>query len=417
MNTKTNRSMANKNLRADISYLPLLLLFFCLTTLSNLEVEAQEIYRVSWTLQDSEGGLQQPFASALLDSLNFWLTRENPEAQTVRIDDKLRVTIVGLYDPLTNKITERVVSIQAGNIVVRDDPRQFIDSNVVDSLLRRNYFWKGEEIDPLDPERIPEYYRATPIETDLKVLPSYDEVFVKGEGKSEVSLDRSRYYLPNGLRVIAMLGFQELALPSFSYQRLRIGVEQGTFQVWYEVPIGLNLDKPLGGPNAAAHGAGMAFNHTFLGGNATFSNAHHPYGISADTGYMLTKSATLYGILPIAWITPLKGRLRLKAGAAVIEDTRLIRDSASSENFISDQSTLAPRLFLRGELRSLHPDGYPQREGSLQVFGETLSISWFERLGNQFGIRAGGTIRGLLSEPRSFESSATVWITPVIFLK
>ncbi|MGE3802162.1 MAG: hypothetical protein AB7H80_14185, partial [Candidatus Kapaibacterium sp.] len=62
--------MPKSNRTEQISVSALLLLFCSLLILSTSEGEAQQIYRVSWTLQDSEGGLQQPFASALLDSLN-----------------------------------------------------------------------------------------------------------------------------------------------------------------------------------------------------------------------------------------------------------------------------------------------------------------------------------------------------------
>ncbi len=390
----------------------LIVLSFCAAT---LPTRAQEIYRVSWTLQETDGRLQQKLAAELLDSLNFRLTRENPEAQTVRLDDRLRITVTGLYDPLTDRISERIVSIQAGHLVFREDPGEFLDSVVVDSLLRRNYFWTEEEIEPLDGNLIPEYYSTTRIADDRRLPPSYDDVFLKDRMESRLSLTDSRYYFPNGLRVIAGFGFEEVGLPFLSYRRLRVGIEQSAFRTWYEAPVGPDAGTILGGPNAAAHGAGFSFEHSFLGGNAIFSNVHHPYGLESDTGYMLNKGATLYGTLPLLWFSPLKGWLRIKAGGGLLEQTRLLRDSTGA--YAADASELIPRLFIRGEFRSVRSDGGLMRTGALQIFGETISVSWFERLTDQFGITLGGTVRGLFGEPRPFEPRSTLWLSPVIFLK
>ncbi|MCE2504422.1 MAG: hypothetical protein J4G05_10250 [Chlorobi bacterium] len=388
------------------------LLLFFLVVSQNLD--AQEVYRLSWTLQNTDENFHQQLASDIIDSLNLWLTRDNPEAATARLDDNLRITITGFYDPITDQIQERIVRVKVGNQIITDDATLFLDGDIIDSLLRRNYFWSEEGIEPLDQSLTPEYYQSS-FSSDRPDYPSYEHTFFNRSTGTELSLDNTRIPLTGNIKLFGGLGFEGVGMPLLSYHRARLGIEHGTFWAWYEAPLGLEqLGSLVGGKNTAAHGAGMSFDLMHIGGSATFSNRNQILGTNSATPSLMSKSATLYGTLPVSWISSLKGWFRIKAGAGLIEATTLRRDSANQ--YITTGSSLTPQLLVRGELRFLRSDGTLHRTATLQLFGETLSVSWFERFSNLFGLRAGFSLHGLLGEEAFFETQQTIWATPVIFL-
>ena len=355
----------------------LLLILFLSFFVSVIQIRAQEVYHVSWILQDIDKGFQQQLASNVIDSLNLWLTRDNPEAATARQDDLLRITVSGLYNPLTDQISERIIQLKVGTYVITDDPSLFLDSILIDSLLRRNYYWRKETIDLLDQDLTPEYYQST-FSNDAPNYPSYERTFSTYRANKKISLDETVIPLTFDTKLFAGLGFEETAMPLFSYHRARLGIEHGIFRAWYEAPLSLeSFGSTFGGKNAAAHGAGMSFTLDNLGGSATFSNQYKVYGTNDTTPALMSKSVLLYGIQPISWVPFLEGWFRIKLGAGLVEETTLRKESGNQ--YVASTSSLLPRPFVRGELQSLQQDGTLRRRATLQIFGETLSLSWFER--------------------------------------
>ena len=123
-----------------------------------LHAPAQDVYVVEWTIQDPQNDLLQEVASRTIDAINFWLTRDNVAAQTVRLDDPLRITVIGRYRPKSGQIEEEIIRIRAGGILIEDDPGLYLSADLIDTLLQRNYYWQEEQIDLVDPSLAPRYY-------------------------------------------------------------------------------------------------------------------------------------------------------------------------------------------------------------------------------------------------------------------
>jgi len=108
-------------------------------------VLAQEVFSITYTVQDRRLGLVQPEAAAIIRSANDWLTRDNPNISTARSDDPLRVTLTGTYSSATNGFVLSPTKLVMGSIVVEDGLEQILDSTQRARLVGRTLFWREEE--------------------------------------------------------------------------------------------------------------------------------------------------------------------------------------------------------------------------------------------------------------------------------
>lgn len=124
---------------------PILTAMLVAALLAAVPLSAQEVFRISYTVQDKRLGLVQPEAASIIRNANNWLTRDNPNVPTARLDDPLRVTLTGFYSPATLSFNLQLTQMVMGTIVVERGLDEILDSTQRERLVRRTLFWRDEE--------------------------------------------------------------------------------------------------------------------------------------------------------------------------------------------------------------------------------------------------------------------------------
>ena len=383
---------------------------------------AQDTYVASWTIQDPAHDLRQDIAEQIIERANIWLTRDNPEAGTVRLDDKLRVTVVGEYNQKNGKTEEKLVRVNIGGLILEEDVRNFLDNELTEKILLRHYYWRDENLNVLDPALAPSHRRIELIDPDNEGQSSVEKAFSTSVPRNPV-LSLSMSVLPlstfipdvDEVGIFAGLGHETSGFPGLSYQRMRAGILTNGISAWYEAPLNLSIASTITGTNEAAPGAGLAFDVGMFGGSLTWSDPYSISSLDSDTGSMQSKQALLYGIIPLSYISGLNGWLRVKAGAGYIQGTTLVHDTSGSVQ--PDRTFDMARVFLRGEFATTDSEGNVRTKASVGAFGTGINGSLYQRFGRNFGIEANVAINGIFGTQAPFLPQSTVWITPVWILR
>lgn len=382
---------------------------------------AQDVYVASWTIQDPAHQLRQDIAEQIIERANIWLTRDNPEAATVRLDDKLRVTVVGQYNQANGTTAEKLVRVNIGGLILEEDVRNFLDSTLTQEILLRDYFWREENLNVLDPALAPPHRTLETTTASSLAKASYSQAFSTAVPEKPIlSFNQSilplEEFIPSleGVGVIAGLGYEELGLPGLTYQRLRLGFAANGIRAWYEQPVGLSIGSAITGSNQAAPGAGIAFDLGHFGGSVTWSDPYSITLIEDDTAHLQSKAALLYGVIPVDYFSVLQGWVRVKVGAGYLQGTTVIRDT--SNHVHPDRTFDMARLFARAEFASPSTDGRNERSASLGVFGTGISGSYYQRFGRNFGVEVNMAIHGVFGTPAPFLPTSTLWFSPTWFL-
>lgn len=377
--------------------------------------EAQEVYIASWTIQDLDYNLQQELAVDIIERANEWLTRDNPEAPTARLDDRLRVTVVGEYNPTDGTVRGRLQRLNVGGLILDEDLREFLDSAITANILLRNYYWREEALTILDPSLSPQFYRNERQIIRADAPPSYDKAFGHAIPSHRMqSLSYAAVPITERANVWAGIGYEELGLPGLTYRRLRLGLESGGVRGWFEAPLPFSTETVLTGANQAAPGVGLSFELDRFGGGVTWSDPYAVSGMTNDTGALLNTSALLYGIVPIDYINAVDGWLRVKLGVGYLQGTQVGQDSTG---IVAGRSHEFVYPFARGEFVSLRKDGTKERGANVQIFGGSILASYYQRFSDLLGIEVSGAVNGIIGERPPFLSGTGVWVSPVIFLK
>lgn len=389
---------------------------------ATMHVRAQDVYVASWTIQDPAHDLRQEIAEQIIERANIWLTRDNPEAATVRLDDKIRVTVVGEYNQRDGRTEEKLVRVNIGGLILEEDVRNFLDTGLTEKILLRDYYWRDENLNVLDPALTPSHRSIEKREDRLPGKPTYENTFPTTLSDSPVlSLNRSilplRAFLPDaeGLALTAGLGYEELGLPGLTYRRLRLGLAANGINAWYEHPLNLSVDPLITGTNEAAGGAGLAFDLNYFGGSIVWSDAYSISELDVDTGYMQSRSAVLYGTVPIGYISSLDSWIRVKAGGAYLQGTELVRNDSGGVR--TGRTFDIARIFIRGELADVDSDGRPNQKATLGVFGTGITASYYKRFSTSFGVEADIAVHGVFGTQAPFLPSTALWISPVWYLR
>ena len=388
---------------------------------TSIPAQSQDVYIASWTIQDPAHDLRQELAEQIIERANIWLTRDNPEAATVRLDDKIRVTVVGEYNQRDGQTREKLVRVNIGGLILEEDVRNFLDTGLTQKILLRDYYWRDENLNVLDPALTPSH-RSLEKEADLPSgKPTYENSFSTTLPDHPVlSLNRSilplRAVLPDaeGLALTAGLGYEELGLPGLTYRRLRLGVAANGISAWYEHPLNLSVDPVITGANEAAGGAGLAFDLDYFGGSIVWSDAYSISEIENDTGFMQSRSALLYGTIPAGYVSALNSWVRVKVGGAYLQGTELL--SEDSGEVRTGRTFDMTRLFLRGELATTDGNGQLHQKATLGVFGTGITASYYKRFSANIGVEANLAVHGVFGTRAPFLPSTAIWISPVWYL-
>lgn len=357
---------------------------------------AQPIYRQSWTMQEKEFGLRQDLARFIISSANDYLTRDDPNGQVARLDDRLRVTVIGEIMPSTGTVSTRLERLVMGTVVVDRGFEGFLDPPTLSRLVRRDYFWRDETIDVFNVALSP--VAASMADSTLRQGAGWR--FTGSENpvpRLRVAVDETTVRIGASTRLFVGLGMTPLSLPDAAYGRARIGVDLDGIRAWGEcpAPIGSVDSRILARGLDGQFGMGVSFESQWLGalvsgtiGSATYGDA----GSRDGRRYTLQKAAILYGRLPlpmpgdddlIAYLYPGLGYRQI--------DTR--QPLQPGESPLADPARLFPTVTFDFHLRG--DKGRPLHSMFITLVDESLTLRYEVSIYSGIGLRLVAAQHGL----------------------
>lgn len=374
---------------------------------------AQDVYLTEWTIQDPENDLLQDVASRTIDAINHWLTRDNVEAQTVRLDDPLRITVIGRYQAPGGTIREELLRVRAGAVLIEDDPRLYLTEALIDSLLKRNYLWSQEQVELLDPARAPGYLQRRSTGISLGTA-SPAQRGPAPPGKPAETMPLLALDFPDGHRAFADLGYPGIGLGGLLYGRVRLGFGRDQGAIWAELPARPGLPGSLSTALRGTGGIGgmVRIDWATLLGSLGFASAPDQTG-RPDTVRLITALRVFGTITPRS---PLFGNeffcIDIGGGA-----TELGYRSATVNGVPSERTAL--QIYPLAGIRIYPGSGGEQNLVqllSLHATHRQIESSVRFRLNDQIGLQIGAVLSELSGADTPWRDQATFWITPLFKL-
>lgn len=404
-NHETTRSL----FRSYSIPLVLLLLMPCLK-----EATAQPVYRQSWTMQEKEFGLRQDLARFIIRSANDYLTRDDPNGPVARLDDRLRVTVIGELAPSSGIVQNRLERLVIGTIVVDRAFDSFLDTPTVARIVRRDYFWRDEAIDVFN-ERLSPLLRSV-VDSSLRNGRSW-EFFASPQNVplTRLAADESLVSLDEATALIAGLGNESIALPMFTYGRARVGVRRGDLRAWAELPAAVGkIDHPtyIARGLDGRFGLGLSFESRWIGGMiaGTFGETTYgPAGTNDGSHYVMKSAGRLHAIVPI----PLHGNIvaRLKVGAGYRAVDALAIDNPRHNPLLGNE-----RFVFTGEIDLLALDGTRgiEHRAGVCLFDQSLLATYEVAVFGPLGVRIAANWNGIFGRRDPWLPSYTISLLPTL---
>ncbi len=379
---------------------------------------AQELYRISWTMQDPTRGLRQALAEQVIGRANDWFTRNDPNAPTAREDDLLRITVVGQIEGST--IHTRLCRLVLGGIAIDSNFTDFIDSALLARLVCRDYFWRDEVVQVFNPTATAGIAYLRDNDAGQPAIAAAEQTGPDADEILGVHLDESVYGW-------AGVGFDQLAQPGFSAGRARIGLATREIRAWAEVPAPIgSRTGPLSRGFEAAYGVGASFEQmgigrwlAGIGGMVSVANASQTIGTAAAPDgerYILSKAALLYAIFEPPFAVVNGTDLRVKLGVGYSESTPLPAEAAGSST-AAGPAVGSLKASMLAELRWSSLGGVTTRTINLGTFGASMHAMWHEQFSSAFGLRASVAVHGVLGTRDRALPPVAFFITPVFTLQ
>ncbi len=373
---------------------------------------AQVVEEVSWTVQDPEHGLMQDIAREVIERANAWLTRNDPYETTARLDDPMRITVVGEY-ATDGAVHYRLRRLTMGSVVLDSEFDQFLDSATIRRLVRRDYYWRDEQVVSDDGEhtRIAERMRQRQREE------RYHQAFESDPAERVVlSLRRSTVPLPalDGAEAFAALGYESVGLPAFSFARMRVGVHYGNAEIWGELPLPIgSSDNILAARGSAGtFGFGMAIETRDVGGAISWGDPSWTAGGDASaTPLTIDRTALVYWISPAIELTGPGDLLRAKFGGGYLSASPLESESGGTAELPADSRLAA---FARGEWVTLDDAGQITRSITVGLFGPSICIGVRQMILPWLGIDVTYARHDVIGPRASYLPAQSILLSPVI---
>lgn len=381
-------------------------------------LHAQEVYRASWTIQDKPRGLRQDLARQIIMKANDWLTRDDPSTPTARLDDILRVTVVGEVVPATGELETHLRRLELGSIVIDTSIagfHEFLDEETIASLIRRDHYWRDESVIVSDPFRSPVSATIDRTAADSSAA-LFERLFGGGERpRARIALDESSIRVAPDMYVWGGFGFDEIALPDFSYGRARVGLAYNRLRIWGELPtpLGASDNLFLARGLEGAYGVGISFEERWLG--AMVSGAAAPRGLTSSPGgeqqYFISKAALLYGIIPIHVSFLPDIPLQAKIGLGYLQARELQTEDDGPPVPIGDGlNRLMPMVQLEYAQPTADGNG---RRAVVELFGQSVRATYAQPITRVLGFRVTGAAHGVFGDRDPFlpRFSVTPFVT------
>lgn len=398
------------------STLPALFVLFLLPASLSTTL-AQPVYRQSWTMQEKEFGLRQDLARYIIRNANDYLTRDDPNGPVARLDDRLRVTVVGELAPSSGLVQNRLERLVMGTVVVDRNFDAFLDAPTVSRIVRRDYFWRDESIEIFN-ERLSPILRSV---VDSSLLQgrrwefnSVDEAVPP----LRLAADESLVRLDAVNSLFAGIGNEALSLPMFTYGRARVGIRRGDLRAWCELPApvgdigkGMLVERGLD----SRFGLGMSFESRWANGMIAGTFGETTYGPDATGSgirYVMNIAGRVQAVLPLR----LPGDLaaRLKAGVGYRSLDALTARMPRQDPLAGDQ-----RFVVSGEidLRAFDDHRRPSWQMKLGLFDQSLMLtSELSSIIGPLGVRFAVSKHGIFGRRDPWLPSYSFSILPTLTL-
>lgn len=393
-------------------------ILFCVCT-ATLGAQTQEAYVESWTIQDKDFNLRQELARRVIDSANTWLTRDDITLPTARLDDPLQVTVLVSVDPTTGKESRQLMRLVMGKIVVDRDFERFLPRGILDSLVRRNCFWRNQQFRVLNeawtPQEIVNYdpsrFRPDPYDLTFRAV---DDLPPR-----QLSLFEISYRTGKELRFWTGLGYDDLGFPGTSYGKIRAGAGWRNVRFWGEIPLPFGTEHTAlfaRGLDATA-GVGLSFEGESFGGALTWSDPAEAIGnapLSGDTTWAFGRSALVHGLVPLGRWPLGDGYLRTRLGLTYTQAVqRIHRSEGETVVGITDDRFKA---LIKMEYGLADDAGLLYRSIGLQLLTELSHnawlVTWREQFTQAIGLQT--ILFGTFGKREPYRPSFSVALSPVI---
>lgn len=416
-----NTNLTNLNLHRRSA------LLFLASTLAGLlgavAIQAQPVFRQSWTLQDKERGLRQELARIVIGRANDFMTHDDPYGATARLDDRLRITVVGELSQSTGLLQTRLERLVMGTVVIEKDFERFLDPPMMDRLVRRDYFWRDETATVYNQQLSPINASSTDSLARMGADPFESLSRETNAPEARIAMNESSLRIEGtGLRLFAGLGNDDLSLPDFSYGRGRVGVISGSTRIWGEVPTLVGrVDNALAARGLdGSFGIGVSFENSWMGGSVAGTLSRRAVGPSPvdvpSERRILDKSALLYGLLPVRLSLAGDALLRVKLGVGFestvtpIVDATSVTDPARVPH--AEESTA--KLLARFELATLDDNHRLQQRLSAGFLGGSFLATWEYQFTSLIGVRVAASRHGLFGDRERWLPEYSLSITPTL---
>ena len=167
---------------------------FFLIFIIPISVFSQSVYISEWTIQNKDLKLEQNIAKQIVINANDWLTNENPNDRTARQEDNGRISVK--LDLEINKYKLSLLQITIGTIVIDSGFNEFLNNDLIDSIINRNCFWINEKLKVINPSLIPDYIYINKVSSDVTSIKPHSEAKLLPKFiRSNYFLDRIKYSL------------------------------------------------------------------------------------------------------------------------------------------------------------------------------------------------------------------------------
>ena len=378
------------------------LLGLLLMTVGSVRLAAQDVYVTSWVIQDPESGFVQDVAARTINAINLWVTRENVAAQTARLDDRLEITLVGRYSREKNVISEEIVRIRAGSLLIEDDPALYLSRGLLDTLIRRNYRWNHGGYEILDQTRAPRYaIRDTAVRTRLEASDDLADPYPLPTIVRRLSGKRTLFLDP---------GDHRRQLPGLSLGAVRFGVAFSMGEVWGELPLPNGMPALFGPSQSAGFGVGAALN---LGNLRVASGTDFDRPGDDSTVTDLARIGTwltLQGTATPGSVGPYE--TRVDVGGHLRE---VITSGPKVNGVVSEMSSLTILPLARVSLsRWSSNGGLYLEQTAFEATSQSMILSGRLRVNESIHISGAFAAHGYILERDSVLPSLTLWLSPGI---
>ncbi len=369
-------------------------------------LSAQEVYLLSWQIQAPRADLIQPIAARTIALVNLEVTKDDPSAPTARLDDRLELTVIGRIDLADGRILEEIVRIRAGSIVIESDPATYLPSSLIDSLVRRNYYWRRESLEAIDADLMPEEYA-----TRLGKGPLPPRRFESNLWRLESERPLFSVAVTPDVTTFVDVGIDEMLLPGLASNRVNLGIRYRDIAISMFGPHHLQINNAITGAlsNDAGAAVSVRLGPTRFAGGVVFRKLSEGSSLPRLSSWFHGAFSSTIGQLG-TW------RVRYDLGFNVA-GTGALSDTVNER--ATERSSLSARPYARFQFDRNDFTGEESEERGLYLSsfgiastGSAIMPSLSVAFTPTFGLELKGAFHNLIFDSEPLAPPIAIWLGP-----